>query len=124
MSANPRQFWKSGAWRQVRARAFYRANDCCEKCGRSAKTDGAKLEAHHISPFASFPERAMELDNLMILCSWCHSGFHFDQWKLTPEAANDKVYRWEYAEPPQPSQYALPLDFDPSNRHMKQDGTI
>jgi len=43
----------------------------CEKCG-SPKD----LHVHHILPIKLYPEKILDLDNGVVLCSHCHRRFH------------------------------------------------
>ena len=52
---------------------FTRDNWTCQKCGvRSSKNKYVYIEAHHIKPFATFPELRFEITNGMTLCKECH----------------------------------------------------
>jgi len=48
-----------------------RAGYKCEKCG-SPKD----LHVHHIWPINLYPEKILDLDNGVVLCSHCHRRFH------------------------------------------------
>lgn len=61
-----RSSYKSKAWR---ATVFERDNYTCQKCQKR----GCYLQAHHIQPFALFPELRFELSNGITLCRKCHS---------------------------------------------------
>lgn len=52
-------------WRKL---VFERDNWTCQEC----KVRGNYLEAHHIKPFAYFPDLRFELSNGMTLCRPCH----------------------------------------------------
>lgn len=53
-------------WRKA---VFERDGYRCRKCGEK----GGYLEAHHIKPFAYFPELRFELSNGLTLCEKCHN---------------------------------------------------
>lgn len=57
-------------WRQ---KVFERDNWTCQKCGaRSKANEYIRIEAHHIKPFAAFPELRLVIDNGLTLCKRCH----------------------------------------------------
>ena len=57
-------------WRQ---QVFERDNWICQKCGkRSKKNVYLEIHAHHMKPFAVFPELRFSLDNGLTLCAECH----------------------------------------------------
>lgn len=53
--------------KNVKKRAEYR----CEICGASGQ-----LEAHHIQPYAQYPESRFDLSNGICLCKHCHNELH------------------------------------------------
>ena len=59
------------AWRRIRA-AYIAAHPLCEECQRAGRLTPAR-EVHHILPLSQGGTHAIE--NLMALCTACHSGF-------------------------------------------------
>ena len=48
----------------------------CEKCNKKRKTT-MTLHAHHIYSWEKFPNRRYTIKNGVVLCKWCHNGFHY-----------------------------------------------
>lgn len=67
-------FFSSDEWRTLRYRALEAQSGACQCCGRSRKVHGVVLHVDHIKPRSKFPELALELDNLQILCADCNLG--------------------------------------------------
>jgi hypothetical protein len=57
------------AWRKS---VFERDNYTCQMCGAR----GVKLNAHHIFPYAHFPEKRYDIKNGITLCIPCHQKWH------------------------------------------------
>ena len=77
-------FWKGGVteenalirttleiklWKEA---VFERDNWTCQYCERR----GGELNAHHIKPFAKYPELRTSIENGVTLCVNCHKGVH------------------------------------------------
>lgn len=69
---------KMGRWRKS---VFERDNYTCQQCFER----GGKLEAHHIKPFAFFPDERFNLNNGLTLCRGCH-----DKTKLSAKVMYEK----------------------------------
>lgn len=61
-----------------RVAVFKRDDYTCKACG----IRGGYLEAHHILPFAFFPEKRYEIDNGMTMCRECHNKTKTDFKKM------------------------------------------
>ncbi len=70
----PSDFYISREWRELRYKALKKNNGCCVLCGRSRKKDNVILHVDHIKPKSKFPELALSLNNLQILCEDCNLG--------------------------------------------------
>ena len=66
-------FFKSCDWLKLRYKALKIHGAMCQCCGFSRK-DGIKLHVDHIKPRSKFPELALDISNLQILCEQCNIG--------------------------------------------------
>ena len=69
-------FLASFEWRQVRYEALKRSDGLCEACGRG-RIHGEVLNGDHIKSRRLYPELALELSNVQILCGPCNHGKGF-----------------------------------------------
>lgn len=65
-----RQSTEYSDWRKS---VFNRDNFTCQHCNDNK---GGNLHAHHIKPFADFPELRFEISNGLTLCRKCHEKVH------------------------------------------------
>ena len=78
-------FLQTFAWRKVRMEALKKYGAVCMCCGASPRT-GAVVNVDHVKPRKLFPELALVLDNLQVLCSDCNHGKgNWDQTDWRPE---------------------------------------
>lgn len=73
--AESKRFRNSAAWQKVR-RLKFSVNPICEDPfgdHQRACTTASADHAHHIKPLASHPELGLHLNNLMSVCTRCHS---------------------------------------------------
>jgi hypothetical protein len=66
-------FLQSYEWRKLRMVALKKYGPRCQCCGATPAT-GATINVDHIKPRKLFPELALEIDNLQILCHECNHG--------------------------------------------------
>ena len=66
-------FYDRPEWKELRYKALSKSDGKCIVCGRG-KPDGAKLQVDHIKPKSIWPEYALDLDNLQVMCSECNLG--------------------------------------------------
>jgi len=62
----------TSAYKEWRLMVFGRDNYTCQKCGDR----GVYLHAHHVLPFAQFPESRFDVSNGLTLCINCHKNIH------------------------------------------------
>jgi len=58
--------------REWRKAVYERDDHTCQKC----LVRGGSLQAHHILPWALFPELRFEVENGITLCKFCHNRYH------------------------------------------------
>ena len=66
-------FYETDEWRQVRYQALKRNDGRCECCGRRPSAENP-LHVDHIKPRSKFPELALQISNLQVLCADCNYG--------------------------------------------------
>jgi 5-methylcytosine-specific restriction endonuclease McrA len=66
-------FLKTYEWRRLRMEALKKYGPKCMCCGATPAT-GAVMNVDHIKPRKLFPELALEISNLQILCHECNHG--------------------------------------------------
>ncbi len=66
-------FLRSYEWRRVRMAAIKKYGAKCMCCGASPAS-GAVIQVDHIKPRRLYPQLALDLDNLQILCAECNHG--------------------------------------------------
>jgi len=66
-------FLASYEWRKVRMQALKKYGPRCMCCGATPAT-GAIMNVDHIKPRKLFPELALDVNNLQILCHNCNHG--------------------------------------------------
>lgn len=66
-------FLKSYEWSQARYSAIVASKGKCVCCGKSPE-HGIYLCVDHIKPRRLFPELALKLNNLQVLCNECNQG--------------------------------------------------
>lgn len=66
-------FCSSMKWKQLRYLALKNTDGRCQCCGATA-ADGVQIHVDHIKPRSKYPDLALSLDNLAVLCSDCNIG--------------------------------------------------
>jgi 5-methylcytosine-specific restriction endonuclease McrA len=72
-SATDDALLQSKAWKRLRLQALKLHGSRCQCCGASPAT-GAVLNVDHIKPRRLFPDLALRIDNLQVLCADCNEG--------------------------------------------------
>ena len=65
-------FYSSAEWRLVRARVIKQQGKVCKECGQAIK-NAFDITVDHIRPRSVYPEEALKLDNLRVLCRSCNA---------------------------------------------------
>lgn len=81
-------FLESYEWRRLRMEAIKKHGARCQCCG-ATPADGIRINVDHIKPRKLFPQLALSLDNLQILCGECNHGK--GNWDMTDWRGNDQV---------------------------------
>lgn len=66
-------FLMSYEWRKIRMVAIKKYGNKCQCCGATPK-DGIKINVDHIKPRKLYPNLALDINNLQILCNVCNHG--------------------------------------------------
>lgn len=69
---NSRKFYDSARWRRVRLVAMQRDHYQCQHCLHNDRMITIATEVHHIQELKDYPEKGLDLDNLVSLCWKCH----------------------------------------------------
>ena len=68
-----RDFYSSGKWKILRHQALVKYGSRCSCCGITPE-QGATMHVDHIKPRSKYPELALDIQNLQILCEACNVG--------------------------------------------------
>jgi 5-methylcytosine-specific restriction endonuclease McrA len=79
-------FLRTYEWRRLRMEAIKKYGRRCQCCGATPH-DGAKIHVDHIKPRKIFPELALDIKNLQILCHECNHGK--GNWDMTDWRKNE-----------------------------------
>jgi 5-methylcytosine-specific restriction endonuclease McrA len=74
----PKAFFEDGwyltnEWKALRYAAIVKYGNRCVCCGRGPK-EGVSIHVDHIKPKSLWPQQALDIKNLQILCSDCNIG--------------------------------------------------
>ena len=67
-----KSFYSSREWLELRYKALTTYGAVCQCCGATAAS--TQLHVDHILPKSKYPEKALEISNLQILCRECNVG--------------------------------------------------
>lgn len=80
-----REFYASQPWQKLRYQALRLSDRRCQCCGfRPGPNEKGRLHVDHIKPRSKYPELALKLINLQILCDQCNQGksnIYEDDWR-------------------------------------------
>lgn len=89
---NGPDFLTSYAWRTLRMQALKLYGPVCMCCGDSP-ANGAVMNVDHIRPRKHFPNLALSIDNLQILCGACNQGkCNWDETDWRPTEPDGECY--------------------------------
>lgn len=72
---NTDNFYDTWAWKDIRYQALHKCGRRCMSCGASPLKDNkVVLHVDHIKPFRKYPELALDINNLQVLCEDCNMG--------------------------------------------------
>lgn len=86
----PAVFYQSREWRRLRLKALEIHGSRCLCCGASPQT-GAELHVDHVRPRSTYPELALDIENLQVLCKECNLGKGADGEQDWRPAAHESV---------------------------------
>jgi 5-methylcytosine-specific restriction endonuclease McrA len=66
-------FYATKEWARLRYMAFEKYGTQCAVCGGD-KSHGVRLTVDHIKPVKKYPELALDINNLQVLCTLCNRG--------------------------------------------------
>lgn len=76
-------FYHSTEWKLARYRALSLHGAKCQCCG-ATRWDGVKIHVDHIKPRSRYPQLALDVTNLQVLCDQCNIGkgkLYEDDWR-------------------------------------------
>lgn len=84
---NKDSFLYSAEWKELRKQVLIRYGFSCMRCGKRSKT-GKGVNVDHIKPRKYYPELALDICNLQVLCASCNKNkgnkHHIDYRKNHP----------------------------------------
>jgi len=66
-------FYQSDEWKRLRYAVFDRYGNRCMCCGKTP-WHSVVMHVDHIKPRSKYPELALEIENLQVLCEDCNLG--------------------------------------------------
>ena len=77
-SPERQRVYASAEWKAILRAVYKRDGYACRECA-APKSTPKSLHAHHVYPWAGFPELRYDVDNLVTLCRNCHHWVHSSQ---------------------------------------------
>jgi hypothetical protein len=92
---------RSGRWPSVR-KAYLAQHPTCEACGASGL-----MHVHHVLPVHLYPDRELDLDNLITLCQRCHFELgHLGNYRsFNPHVREDAAQQLARVKPQTPKRW-------------------
>lgn len=90
--AGSSSFLKTMEWKRLRMEALKKYGPKCQCCGATTAM-GAVMNVDHIKPRKFYPELALDINNLQILCGSCNMGksnWDMTDWRPSIELDKDQ----------------------------------
>ncbi len=87
-------FLATRAWKTLRYKVIRLNGIQCQCCGATKETSGKPIHVDHIKPRRRYPELALDIKNLQILCADCNAGKgNWDEtdWRLPQRTAEEQL---------------------------------
>ena len=65
-----RSFYRTQAWKDLKAFCYQRDKGCCQRCGKFVF--GKRAHHHHRIPISVRPDLKLDPDNIVTVCPPCH----------------------------------------------------
>ncbi|MFS1511743.1 HNH endonuclease [Chengkuizengella sp. SCS-71B] len=75
-----KKFYDSQTWKDCRLLVLNRDNHLCQICLKQKKIRSADI-VHHKEHLEDYPDKALDMDNLLSVCSSCHNKEHPEKGK-------------------------------------------
>jgi len=102
-------FYSSRAWLDLRYRVLVASNGCCSCC-KERPTPENPVHVDHIKPRSKYPELALDISNLQVLCRRCNLG----------KGASDET-DWRWVSSVDPAELIAAFDLTDRERAVRRE---